>query len=170
MGGTINELKHTLGWGARANKYKVIMNGKAGVDNFMVNTFVKSATMPGRAFADVEVWVQGRAITIAGDAVYDGTWTLTFIDTEEHTLRKQFLAWMDYIDSFSAHDRGVGAAADYMTEATIQQLGGASQEVKASYILKDVYPKSISEISMSDESSALTEFSVEFNYSHWVEG
>jgi hypothetical protein len=169
MGGTLSELKHTLGIGGRTNKYKVVMNGKTNVDNFTVNTFVKSATIPGRSFADVEVHVQGRLITIAGDAQYDGTWTLTFLDTEQHTLRKQFLAWMNYIDEFESHKRGVNTANDYMTESTIHQLSTIDNTPTASYTLYNVYPKSISEISYSDENSSMIEFSVEFNYSHWVE-
>jgi hypothetical protein len=166
---SIQSLKSTLGMGARTNKYRIILNAPGGGPTGpSVDILAKSATMPGRGFADVQVWVQGRELTVAGDATYDGTWSCTFMDTEDHMLRNKFIAWMDYIDSFDGHTRGASSAPDYMTEITIQQLSTIDNSMKAECKLQNAYVKNISEITYSDETSGVIEFTAEFNYSHWI--
>jgi hypothetical protein len=49
----------------------------------------------------------------------------------------------------------------------MQQLSTVDNSVTATYTFQDIWPKSISETSMADDSSSLVEFSVEFNYSTW---
>jgi hypothetical protein len=165
----IEKLKSHLGMGARANKYKIIINPPTGGSEEKINTLVKNVNLPGRSFADVEVWVQGRLITQAGDSQYDGTWNLTFMDSESHEVRKIFTKWMNYIDDYSKHNRGVSEIDDYVTDCIIQQLSTSDGSVKAQYKIHNCYPKSISDITFSDDSSELIEFTVEFNFSHWTE-
>ena len=166
----IDSLKKTLGMGARANKYRVTINGTGTSFAFgeEADLLCKSASIPGRSFADIEVWNQGRLTIVAGDAQFDGTWTVTFMDTEDHKIRSQFIDWMEYIDSVVNHSRGAVDHNSYMNEAKLQQLSTYDNSVKATYTLLDVYPRSLSDSSMSDDSSDLLEFSVEFNYSSWV--
>lgn len=166
----IDALKTTLGIGARANKYRVTINGTG--TNFVFgeegDLLCKSASIPGRSFADIEVWNQGRLTVVAGDAQFDGTWTVTFMDTEEHKIRTQFIDWMEYIDSAVNHTRGAVDHSSYMNDAILEQLSTIDNSVTATYTLLDVYPKSISDSSLSDDSSDLVEFSIEFNYSSWI--
>lgn len=166
----IDALKTTLGIGARANKYRVTINGTG--TNFAfgeeADLLCKSASIPGRSFADIEVWNQGRLTVVAGDAQFDGTWNVTFMDTEEHKIRTQFIDWMEYIDSAVNHTRGAVDHSSYMNDAILEQLSTIDNSVTATYTLLDVYPKSISDSSLSDDSSDLVEFSVEFNFTSWV--
>ena len=162
----LNELKAQLGLGARTNKYKVAIHSPIGGLE-KVDLFCKTANMPGRSFADISVWVQGRLVTIAGDAQYEGTWSATFMDTEFHSLRKEFLAWMDYIDNVKKHRRITTGAPDYMGVVIIQQLSSVNNKATVQQNLMNAYPKSISEITYSDDNSSIAEFTVEFNYSHW---
>jgi len=167
---SIDSLKNTLGMGARANKYRVTINGAAG--SYALgpdgDLLCKSASIPGRSFADIEVWNQGRLTVVAGDAQFDGTWTVTFIDTEDHKIRTKFIDWMEYMDSVVNHSRGAVDHSSYMSDATLEQLSTVDNSTTATYTLLDVYPKSLSDSSMSDDSSDLIEFSVEFNFSSWV--
>jgi len=165
---TIQNLKNTLGIGARSNRYKLILNSKGGgPGNNIVNTLVKGANIPGKEFADVEVYVQGKKLTIAGETLFTGTWDLTFVDTEQHTLRKAFLAWMNFIDDFNTNNRSASSAPSYMTDAVLQQLSTKDNSPMATYTIYDLYPKALSESTYSDDTEGLLEFTVTFNYSHW---
>jgi hypothetical protein len=165
----IDALKSTLGMGARANKYRVIINGVGGGPTGpMVDTLTKNASIPGRSFAEVEIWNQGKLTVIAGDAQFTDTWSVTFMDTEDHTLRGQFIAWMEFIDSVATNSRGAGAHSDYMTTAELQQLSTIDNACTATYKFEDLWPKSISDSTVSDDSSDMIEFTVEFNYTSWA--
>lgn len=164
---TIDNLKKTLGMGARSNKYRVIIFDKGNEETLeprIGDLLCKTTTLPGRSFADIEVWNQGRLTVIAGPASFEGTWNVTFMDTENHSLRGRFLNWMEFIDSVANHKKESSNHDSYMSSAILQQLSTVDNSVTAEYLFNDVYPKSISESTYSDESEDLLEFSVEFNY------
>ena len=163
----INALKNTLGMGARTNKYRVVISGVAGVGGGNVDVLAKSTSIPGRSFPDIEVWNQGRLTVIAGDASFEGTWSVTFMDNESHSLRRQFIRWMEFIDSPISHSREASSHDSYMGRGIVQQLSTINNTAKASYVFEDIWPKSISESSLSDETSDMVEFTVEFNYTSW---
>ncbi len=164
----IDKLKSTLGIGARTNKYKVIINGVlGGPSGEIIDTLAKSASIPSVSFNEIEVWNQGRLTTIAGDISYAGTWTVTFIDDEEHTLRGKFIKWAEAIDNAIKHSSTASSHSSYMSTAELHQLSTIDNSVKAKYKFDDVWPKNISESAMSDETSDMVEFTVEFNYTTW---
>jgi len=165
----IDTLKATLGMGARANKYRVIINGVGGGPSGpMVDTLAKNTAIPSRAINDIEIWDQGRLTTIAGAADFSGTWTVTFMDTQDHTLRKQFIAWMEFIDSAVNHDRGTPDNTTYMSTGQVHQLNTTDNSATVIYQFEDIWPKSISDSSLDDSSQDLIEFSVEFNFTTWA--
>lgn len=164
----IDSLKNTLGLGARSNRYRIILNGVGGGPNGeYIDVLAKNTTIPGRSVADIEVWNQGRLTVIAGDAAFDGTWSVTFMDTEDHMLRRKFIQWLEYIDSPLNHSRDATSHSDYMTTAEVHQLSTTTGNKTVGYVLEDVYPKSISESAMDDSNAELIEFTVEFNYTSW---
>lgn len=128
----------------------------------------KECSIPGSSFTDIEIWVQGRKLTMAGDAQYDGVWSCTFYDDEDHNLRKMFIAWMKFIDDFDGHTRSASDISSYTTEIKIQQLSTVDNSKKFECKLQNAYVKSLSEISYADENSELVTFTAEFNYSHWT--
>ena len=164
----ITGLKTTLGMGARANKYRVDISGSGGVRGAFVDVLCKSTAIPARAFNDIAVWNQGRLVNIAGDVDFSGTWSCTFIDDENHSLRGAVLAWMEQIDSSKTHSRRVSAHNDYMKTAILQQLSTIDNTPTATYVFEDVWPKSISDSSLDDSNGDLIEFTVEFEYSSWA--
>lgn len=168
MSSVINSLKNTLGIGSRANKYRVIINGVGGgPSGEYIDVLAKSTSIPTRSIADIEVWNQGRLTVIAGDVSFDGTWSVTFLDAEDHFLRKKFIAWMEYIDSAIKHNREATDHSSYMSTAKLQQLSTIDNKPTASYNFEDIYPKSISDSTLDDSNSEMIEFTVEFNYSSW---
>jgi len=166
--GKIDALKAALGMGARSNKYRVIINGVGGgPTGSIVDTLAKNTIIPARSFNDVEIWNQGRLTTIAGSADFSGTWSITFIDKEDHHLRKKFIAWMEFIDSVANHSKEAPDHSSYMTSGEVHQLSTIDNSSKAIYTFEDIWPKSISDSSVADDSTDLIEFTVEFNYSSW---
>jgi len=165
MSSKIQELKNTLGIGARSNKYRIIINQMEFSEN--VDILCKSSSLPGKSFADIEIYNRGRKLNFAGQAQFDGNWSCTFIDDENHSIRKLFINWMNYIDSTKNHSRKAVSINSYMKTAIIQQLSTITNKVTAEYIFNDLYPKSISESTYSDDSSELIEFNIEFSFSFW---
>ncbi len=164
----IDSLKSTLGIGARTNKYRVIISGVlGGPSGDVVDVLAKSASIPGVSMAEIEVWNQGRLTVIAGDISYAGTWTVTFLDDEQHSLRGKFIKWIESIDNAIDHSSNAGGHNDYMSTGELHQLSTVDNSLTTKYIFDDIWPKNISETSMSDESSGMVEFSVEFNYTTW---
>ena len=169
MSTNIKKLKGTLGIGARNNNYRVILNSKgSGPDNETVDTLIKSISLPGVSTNDIDIHFQGKKLTIAGDTSFDGTLNITFYDTEEHSLKKSFMNWMVFIDDVKNNKRDANNASEYMTNIVVKQLSSVNDSEKAIYTYYNCYPKSVSELSYSNESTELMEFSIEFNYSHWV--
>jgi len=165
----IDKLKNTLGMGARANKYRVIINGDGKRFSFgeEADILCKSASIPSRSFAEIEIWNQGKLTVVAGDASYGDTWSVTFLDTEDHQMRTQFNEWMEFIDSVNTNARGANNHDEYMSTAVLQQLSTVDNSVTAEYTFYDIWPKNMSESALSDDSQELIEFSIEFNYTTW---
>ena len=162
----LNDIKKYLGLGARSNKYTIIIN-KANLSGERINTLCFTTSMPSKNLADIEIWYMGRKLTIAGDTEFNGTWSASFKDNENHTLRREFLDWMDEIDQSKPHTRNINTHADYMGTAILTQLTSSTNKPTFTMNIQDIYPKSISEITYSDDNSGLVEFTVEFNYSTW---
>jgi len=104
---------------------------------------------------------------MAGEADFSGTWSITFMDDENHTLRRQFINWLEFIDSVQKNARDASDHSSYMSTGRVMQLSTIDNSITATYIFEDIWPKSISDSSLSDESSDILEFSVEMNYSSW---
>jgi len=167
----LQELKTTLSMGARGNKYKVMLSAPIGPTNdLLIDTVCKGGSIPAKTIGQIEIWTQGRKLVVAGDATYENAWNLTFWNTQDLALRQSFDDWLVYIDDMENHMRGANDHFEYMTEsAKIQQLNTSSNEPMATYEFRNLWPTGISAIDMADDQQdTITEFSVDFAYSHWV--
>jgi len=169
--GVLDDLKTNLGMGARGNKYKVMIAAPVGnSDDAIIDTICKGASIPAKTMGQIEVWNQGRKLIIAGDAQFENTWSLTFWNTQDLSLRNSFDDWITFIDSVETNTRGAVEHKDYMTEgAKVQQLSATDNSVVATYEFKNLWPTNISSIELADDAvDAITEFTVDFAYSHWI--
>jgi len=167
----LQELKTTLSMGARTNKYKIMLAAPIGPTNdFLIDTVGKGGAIPSKSIGTIDIHTQGRKLVVAGDATFENTWSLTFWNTEDLALRKAFDTWMLFIDNMDTHSRGASGHTDYMTDgAQIWQLSTIDNSVKAKYNFYNLWPTNISAIDMADDSNdTISEFSVDFAYSHWV--
>jgi hypothetical protein len=180
-----------IGGGARPNLFEVSIpsfpsgvnlgvqgdgTGQYDAENF---TFLcKSAALPASNVAPIDVPFRGRVLKVAGDRTFDA-WTVTIINDENFSHRRAFEAWMQNVAQYSDHS-GLTNPVDYMTDATVVQLGravvatetgtgtGGNANVLAQYKFKDIFPTNISAIDLSyDSSDTIEEFTVEFQVQYW---
>ena len=180
-----------IGGGARPNLFEVSIpsfpsgvnlgvqgdgTGQYDAENF---TFLcKSAALPASNVAPIDVPFRGRVLKVAGDRTFD-VWTVTVINDENFSHRRAFEAWMQNVAQYSDHS-GLTNPVDYMTDATVVQLGravvatetgtgtGGNANVLAQYKFKDIFPTNISAIDLSyDSSDTIEEFTVEFQVQYW---
>ena len=167
----LQQLKNTLGMGARGNKYRVMLAAPTGpTSDRLIDTLAKGGAIPAKTIGTIEVSTQGRKILLAGDATFENTWTLNFWNTQDMALRNDFDKWLLYIDDMEAHSRGAEDSNSYMSEtAQIHQLSTTDNSVMAVYEFRNLWPTGISAIELADDQQdTITEFTVDFAYSHWI--
>lgn len=173
MANKITELKAALGAGARSSKYRInfsVPASVATVSNLQNATVLcKAATFPSMTIGQIEVFNQGRKLVIPGDTTYTTTWTLTFYNDEEHSLRRDMIAWMVAADNFQNNSHS-GNPTAVMGELGITQLDSAGNDT-ATYTFHNVFVQEVAEVSVgSDQIDTLQEFDVTFSFSDFVVG
>lgn len=192
-----------IGGGARPNLFEVTipslppgisLNQGDGDGNYDAEKFTflcKAAALPASNIAPIDVPFRGRILKVAGDRTFD-VWTVTIINDEDFMYRRVFEGWMQNLGQYSDHS-GLTRPADYMTDATVVQLGrgsdnggssnfysgkspgkesgtgtGGGASVLAQYKFKDIFPTNVSQIDLSyDTSDTIEEFTVEFQVQFW---
>lgn len=184
MVSSVANLKSTLGPGARASKYKILLSfptggGASAQDSQKVDLLCKSASFPSVTVGRIEVWTQGRKQIIPGETEFDNSWTLTFYQEQGHDLRSRFLDWMKNMDDWFKN-KHTCTPQDWMVDASIVQMGcGDNNSYQdnaagtATYKFYDLFPTEVTAVDVDDERiNTLQEFQVTFAYTSWekVEG
>lgn len=161
MANAISDLKTKLGAGLRTSKYQVTINTPNNLDT--IDTLAKSTSFPQKTIGQVEVWSQGRKAMLQGETEYDHTWDVTFYETVDHSLREEFIAWMQLIDNTKENLHFDGL----MDTAKIAQLNGIGEKT-AEYEFANLWPQVVSSIEMSDDGvNVVGEFTVTFSFDYW---
>ncbi len=176
MTNRISEIKNTIGAGARSNKFRVYFSFPDVIDisttgmTREANVLCFSSSLPERTVGQIEVWNLGRKLIIPGDTTFQNNWDCQFYNTEEHNLRRAFLAWQKACDHAETGTH-TGDPSAVMTTMKIVQLDSAENETVV-YELHNVYPNVVSSIEMdqASESTAIEQFTVTFSYTDWVVG
>lgn len=162
MANAISDLKTTLGSGVRTTKYKVNINTPSALDT--IDTLCKATAFPQVTIGQVEVWSQGRKAMLQGETEFDNTWDVTFYETEDHSLREEFIAWMKAIDDTKSNTH---IDEEAMKTAKVFQLDGSGKET-AEYEFTNLWPQVVSSLEMADDSvNAIGEFTVTFSFDFW---
>lgn len=170
---TIENLKTTLGIGARPNLFQVVINYPADLSAVKqavgdkVDILCKGAAIPSMTLGVIEVPFRGgRRVKIPGDRTW-GDWTATFISDNGHIVRGAMIVWTDFI---KAHDYDInffGTNAPYYADILIKHLK-QDGTVSRTYKLYDAFPTDVSAIDLSfDSTDTISEFTVTFQY-HWM--
>lgn len=165
-----------VGGGARPNLFEVSIPAlpeaaQASINDETFKFLCKASNLPASNIAEVVVPFRGRNFKVAGDRTVD-PWTVTVINDENFEFRSVFEQWANGMGKL---DNGTGATqpASYMTNAYVRQLGrgdtpsattnGSNMVTLREYKFVDIWPSSVSEISVSyDEGNAIEQFDVTF--------
>lgn len=113
---TIRDLKRELnrGAGSRTNKYvlEFDMPIKDAPGVATLNVLCQATSFPQRNMTVATLWRFGRKYNLRGETDYGGSWTLTFVDDSEMTLRKAMDKW--HIDIDDSKLQGTGLERIYL--------------------------------------------------------
>lgn len=173
MANKLAELKSALGAGARANKYRVnfsIPSAVATTSNLQnADALCKASNFPSMTIGQIEVFNQGRKLILPGDTTYTNAWTLTFYNTEDHSLRKDMISWMKSVDHFQNNTHS-GNPQALMGELSVEQLDSAGNPT-AKYTFHNVFVSEVGELAIGDDQvDTIQEFDVTFSFTDWVVG
>ena len=173
MSNVLSTLKEALGAGARASKYQVKFSFPsivgASVDTRDIDTLCKATSFPAMTIGQIEVFNQGRKMVLPGDTSFTNTWTLTFLNTEAHNIRRDMVKWMASADHFQ-NNMHSGSPNSVLGELGISQLDSAGN-VTATYTFHNVFPQEVGEITIgADQVDTMQEFDVTFSFTDWVVG
>lgn len=94
---TINELKKTIGYGARPNRYLIEISYE-GLDNVKLNLLCKNVNVPSKTIQTQTITKHGRKYNVRGEIDYGQTVTCTFYEDDEYSVRRQFDAYLAVVD------------------------------------------------------------------------
>lgn len=169
MSNTISELKSVLGAGARTNKFEVEFElaGLYSPDKLrdIGNLLAKESSFPGKSIPVSEAYFRGRKTLLQGMTDYGNTWTVTFYETEDHTVRTWFLLWMRLMDDDITDMHNYS----YITTASVFQLDSngkrGSFAIDGAYTLLNCWPQEVGEMSLdASEVNTIGTFTVTFAF------
>ena len=140
-----------------------------------VSLLCKSAALPASNLGVIEVPFRGRTVKIAGDRTFD-TWTATFINDRNFTIRHTFEKWMENINKHEGNTAAAfepnSAASGYMADLKVKQLEREISDggiVLREYLFKGCFPTNISQIDLAyDSNDQIEDFTVEFQIQYWT--
>ena len=175
MTNRISEIKAKIGAGARPNKYRVYITFPQNLDVGSTNLendaaiLCKGSSVPDKTIGTIEVFNQGRKYNLPGDTTFTGTWQCTIYNTEEHNLRRAFLAWQKALDHAQTGTH-TGNPSSLQTTMRVAQLDSAENETVV-YEMHNVYPTQVDTIAFdASTNDTVEEYGVTFSYSDWVIG
>jgi hypothetical protein len=166
----ITKFKGLLGaGGARPNQFRVVLGFPGYVTTAVDGEYsllVSGAAIPASNVNPTLIQYRGREVKLAGERTFD-PWTVTIINDTEFSLRKPIEEWMAGLNDLESNT-GVLTPAEYQADIIVQHLD-RNEDVLATYKLFDAFPINMSEIALQyGQNDVIEEFTVTFNYSHYL--
>lgn len=189
---TIENLKTTLGIGARPNLFRIGFTWPSAVITSLgtdtaaatatkstdtavsiatkANYLCKAAAIPSFTVGVIEVpYRGGRRIKVPGDRTF-GDWTVTFLADDSHSMRNSLNAWISHIKSNDYDSESLrpttASGFDYMVDIDIYQLDSTGVTTRH-YRIFDAFPTDVGAIDLSfDSTDTISEFTATFQYHH----
>ena len=182
----ISAFKTALGGGgARPSLFDISVDIPAGLTALLgaglTNQSVYKCNIseiPGLTVTPIERQYFGRTVKIPGDITFAGTFSTTFINTEDFSIHTALNSWMALLNPDNNASYAKGSPQDTesgwagtvkLTQHSKQGVGGGLIE----YTYEDCWPNNVSAIELSyDSASTIEEFTVtwEYNYFHVGKG
>jgi len=160
-------------------------------ENREINDILQDVTLPSKTHATQPVYYGGPLQNVPYITTYPGTITLTMLCTEESSVRDKFYRWLDtviysksglvnYRDRYARDNMTIEVTknakykAEVATNVSVPGIGSVPFFVPnegLKYTLFDVFPDSINEIPLSQNSqNDYLRISVVMMYRKWIKG
>jgi hypothetical protein len=132
---------------------------------------VQDAAIPNRTQSSIPIKYHGMKLEIPGDFEHTDL-VIKFINGQTGNnnweVRRFFEVWMNLIQNIrTSNNRMDSISLLDLANITVTQIGLNEDEILASYIFNNIYPKELSEIKLSMGDENIQTFDVTFAYSHW---
>ncbi len=159
---TIDSFVNNFDIGARANMYKVFIDG---LDQKLEFT-CKAAQLPGRTINPIEVKYLANTIKLGGDSIFDD-WTVTILADEDFGVRNAIIEWQEQIKA--AKDATGQSTLNYMRTAEIVHLkrdGGENSDARFKFF--NLWPTVLDPVELSfDSADTIAEYGCTFSVGYW---
>jgi hypothetical protein len=155
-----------LGGGARPNLFKVVTTFPFGGDVSRASFLVKAASLPASTIAPISVNFRGRQMNVPGDRTFSN-WTITIVNDTDFKIRNDFERWMARMNGHVSNI-GIATPLALKTDMEVIQLGKDGRNLQT-YVMRGVFPSSVSEIALSmDSSNSIEEYTVTLEVDYWT--
>ena len=166
----ITKFKGLLGaGGARPNQFRVFLNFPGYVTTSPDSEYallVSGAAIPASNVNPTLIQYRGREVKLAGERTFD-PWPVTIVNDTGCSLRNPIEEWMAGLNDLETNT-GVLTPADYQADLVVEHLD-RNDDTLATYTLYNAFPINMSEISLQyGQNDVIEEFTVTFNYSHYL--
>ena len=166
----ISKFKGLLGaGGARPTQFRVILPfpGFVGsVPDTEYSLLVTGAALPASTVNPTIIQYRGREVKLAGERIFD-PFTITIVNDTNMSLRKPFEEWMNGMNDLEANT-GILNPIDYQVDMSVEHLD-RNDDPLMTYVLYNAFPINMSEIGLQyGQNDVIEEFTVTFNYSHYL--
>ena len=151
---------------ARQYNYKVGFATPAGMYNVKAEQLMRceSIAFPGQNIETSPDTIRLGPLRSHAFGVNYGPVNAIFLCDEELSERRLFENWQRLM--FESESFKVGYYRDYVSDMTIDQYND-KDEITYSMILREVFPKNITELALTTTAGELHRISVELIYHHW---
>lgn len=170
-----NRLNKYLGDGARSAKFEVLIIPPEGVTLKQYSTSEASNALsyqcystnfPGMTAESIDFKYLGRNIPVPNVLIPNQSWSATFYNDENHSIRKFFKDWMESYQT-NHYSSGTTQRLQNLT-LSIYQWDYELKNKTIACILYGIFPVSMGDIEVSFESlSQIQTFQVEFKYAYF---
>lgn len=140
--------------------------GSSG-DSTQLTYKCKGTTLPSSKIEVIDIQLHGVKKQEAGRAIYDGTFTATFMETVDYSTVKALRAWRDYMRSWKRNTGSNASAYKVNLELDVYDNAG---EVIQTFILAGAFVTDVSDVQLSGGESQAVELSVTFAFDHMDDG
>lgn len=174
---TLQDFKQNLRQLARPNRFLVLYNPPSIYNQNLGNPYTsnyddltmhsKVAQIPGRIIGEYAMKYAGMNLKLPGDTEFQDL-TISVLNTADWKIKAFFENWQNLFLNVKNNDRKLAIDAISDAQIQVQQIGLSEDDILRTYTFYNVYPKDVSSIELSmDTTDSVEEFTVTFGYSYW---
>jgi hypothetical protein len=175
--------------GTRPNKYRVYLDlpVQSGADGLLdsiknkaissiLDVVCKATSFPAIKLKQTDFMYRGKRYPLKGDISFDNVWDVTFYSDDVSLTRDIFENWIRGMDNHFEKENFMDASLvgpdvgdlSYTSTMKVSQYHYTNPIIEiAQYEFYNVFPMGISAIPLADDAKGISEFVVNFSFSHY---